>query len=122
MARYEHNNSNNRGPPSKRGRLEGSGGREGGTRSHARTGTWSPMEVGGCAVFATFFLVASKRIFKRKWILFASYSLVLVYSSTVPIYSHHLLNIRFKIFAQISIQIFDLMQNKCVYLLQKYLF
>jgi hypothetical protein len=31
------------------------------------------------------------------------------------IYSHHLLHIRFKLFAQIRIQIFDLMQNKFIF-------
>lgn len=47
MARYEQNNGSS-GPPSKRGRLEGrdgSSGGGGGIRSHARTGTWLPMEV-----------------------------------------------------------------------------
>jgi hypothetical protein len=42
MARYEHTSNGSRGPPSKRGRLEGL---ESGSRSHARTGTWLPTEV-----------------------------------------------------------------------------
>ena len=45
MARYEQNNGGSRGPPSKRGRLDGREGSGGGSRSHARTGTWLPMEV-----------------------------------------------------------------------------
>jgi hypothetical protein len=101
MARYEHN-SNNRGPPSKRGRLEGGGREGGGTRSHARTGTWSPMEVGGCAV--TFFIRLRSKFLSEHgfyslhvgmfWFILRNF-----------IYSHHLLNIRFKICAQFRIQI-----------------
>ncbi len=46
----------------------------------------------------------------RIWILFASYLHVAVkFSNTF--YLHHLLHIRFKIFAQIRIQIFDLMEK-----------
>ncbi len=68
--------------------------------------TWLPMEVGCAVTFATFFLFALKRIFKRIWILFASCWHVLVYSQFANIiYSHHLPNIRLKIFAQIRIQI-----------------
>ncbi len=56
----------------------------------------------GCAVFATFYSRRSEST--QIWILFASFSHVLVYS-------HHLLHIRFKIFARICIQIFDSMQK-----------
>ncbi len=66
----------------------------------------------GCAVFATFFLFASMRIQANMSLIRFIFACFGIFANRI--YSHHLLQIRFKIFAQIRTQIFDLMQNKYI--------
>jgi hypothetical protein len=66
----------------------------------------------GCAIFATFFIRFEANL-SEYWSYRFIFGCFGIFANTI--YSHYSLHIRFKTFAKIRIQIFDLMQSKHIF-------